>query len=192
MDMRKGQKTSPETKLKMSLAAKGRKKNYPVWNKGKKIGNRWPNSGQFGKRPVTQEMRDKVSVQLKGRIWDAQAREKNRQGQIKRYARQIPNYQYEDKGRQHRRERRVLANGGLHSLGEWETLKAQYNWTCLSCKRSEPEIKLTKDHIIPILKGGSNNIENIQPLCRSCNTKKGTKIVNLLENGANSGEIQNG
>lgn len=191
--MRKGQKTSPETKLKQSLAHKGRKKNYPVWNKGKKIGNRWPNSGQYKKGvPIAQAIRDKVSAKLKGRTWDAEAREKNRQGQIRRYVRQIPDYQYEDKGRQFRRERRMLKNGGHHSLGEWETLKAQVNWMCLSCKRIEPDIKLTKDHIIPILKGGSNNIENIQPLCRSCNTSKGTKIMNLFENRANSGEVQTG
>lgn len=76
-----------------------------------------------------------------------------------------------------RYKNRKLGNGGSHTLGEWETLKAQYNWTCPCCLKNESEIKLTEDHIIPVTKGGSDNIENIQPLCRSCNSRKSNKII---------------
>lgn len=68
-------------------------------------------------------------------------------------------------------------NGGSFTVAEWETLKAQYDWTCPHCGRYEPIIKLTIDHIIPVSRGGSSNIENIQPLCQSCNSKKKDKIL---------------
>jgi 5-methylcytosine-specific restriction endonuclease McrA len=84
-----------------------------------------------------------------------------------------------EKMREHTRKRRSLKLNvvGSYTQGEWELLKKQYGFTCPCCKKSEPEIKLTLDHIIPLSKGGSEYIENIQPLCLSCNCRKSNKII---------------
>jgi DNA-directed RNA polymerase subunit RPC12/RpoP len=68
-------------------------------------------------------------------------------------------------------------SGGSFTQEEWEKIKEKYDFRCPSCNNLEPDIKLTVDHIIPISKGGMNTIKNIQPLCRSCNSKKKDKIV---------------
>ena len=72
---------------------------------------------------------------------------------------------------------------GSHTFGEWELLKRRYGYICPACGLGEPTIKLTEDHIIPLSRGGSNYIENIQPLCAKCNTRKYTKIIIYLSRG---------
>jgi len=69
---------------------------------------------------------------------------------------------------------------GMHTLQEWENVKREWNYCCARCGMQEPfnnqcYQKLTEDHIIPISKGGSNFIENIQPLCHRCNSEKGSR-----------------
>ena len=78
---------------------------------------------------------------------------------------------------QKRRRARKKGADGSHTLGEWDLLKKQYGHRCPACGKEEPEIKLTEDHIVPLVKGGSDYIENIQPLCRSCNSRKYTKVI---------------
>jgi 5-methylcytosine-specific restriction endonuclease McrA len=76
-----------------------------------------------------------------------------------------------------KRRARIKGCDGSYTAKEWRDLKAKHDHCCAECGRREPEIKLTVDHIIPLSKHGSNYIENIQPLCGSCNSRKGAKIA---------------
>lgn len=43
------------------------------------------------------------------------------------------------------------------------------------CQTCSTHLDLTIDHIVPEVKGGSDEDGNLQTLCRSCNSKKGIK-----------------
>jgi hypothetical protein len=44
---------------------------------------------------------------------------------------------------------------------------------CLRCNTDE---RLTVDHIWPVSRGGSDDLENLQTLCQSCNSRKGARV----------------
>jgi 5-methylcytosine-specific restriction endonuclease McrA len=69
-----------------------------------------------------------------------------------------------------RRARKINAEGSF-TASEWKSVCEKYGNKCLCCGE---KTKLTADHVIPLVKGGSNWISNIQPLCNSCNIKKHT------------------
>ena len=76
-----------------------------------------------------------------------------------------------------RRRALKYASETTHTEEEWQELKAFYNFKCLRCGAQEPDIKLTRDHVIPLTQGGSDSIDNIQPLCARCNSKKNNKHI---------------
>ena len=45
-------------------------------------------------------------------------------------------------------------------------------YCCKSCNCNHKQTELTIDHIIPLARGGSNDISNLQTLCRRCNIRK--------------------
>lgn len=97
---------------------------------------------------------------------------KSPQGKINLYRKSI-------KRRQHKLG---VSIKGSHTSDEWLKKVSQYEAKCHACgilctlDRVVTKTTLTKDHIIPISKGGSDSIENIVPMCLSCNAAKGNRL----------------
>lgn len=73
-------------------------------------------------------------------------------------------------------QRRARKRGasGSHTLAQWRAKIAAYDSCCAYC-----DVRLerpSREHVIPLCRGGSNNIDNLVPACRSCNGRKGRHI----------------
>lgn len=154
-----------EKEIKFIKLSKAVKKRY---SNGERFGFQKGNKINLGKKH-TKETKEKKRISMKGKnagkksnLWK-DGRSKN-----KEYISWLKN------------KRNRMPKIGSHTFGEWELLKKQYGFRCPACGKGEPEIKLTFDHIIPLSKGGSDYIENIQPLCKSCNCKKHNKIIKFI------------
>jgi hypothetical protein len=64
---------------------------------------------------------------------------------------------------------RVQARAHIPEKVRWEVWERD-GFCCAHCHQRR---FLTLDHIVPVSKGGSDELSNLQTLCRSCNSRKG-------------------
>ena len=175
----KGKIVSLETRKKMSIAFTGRKMSQSMKDKISKIHTGRKHTEEQNKRhseyqkihPPSKETIEKLILYNKKRIGDKHHGWKGGISKDKNHLNKI----YAES---HRKRKNIkLEIGGWHTSEEFEKLKKEYGYMCPSCKKLEPLIKLTRDHITPIKEKGSDSIENIQPLCQSCNSIKHCKII---------------
>ena len=50
------------------------------------------------------------------------------------------------------------------------------NWTCLKCNKKLIGTDATVDHVQPLSRGGTSDINNLQSMCRSCNSSKKDRL----------------
>lgn len=75
--------------------------------------------------------------------------------------------------------KRVAANKFIADEDIRSQLFEMYGEKCLCCGSTD---NLQIDHIQAVYNGGENDIDNLQPLCKSCNVSKGTKTIDYRDN----------
>lgn len=77
-----------------------------------------------------------------------------------------------------RRKQRELEAPGSHTPQEFGGIISRQNCLCYWCHRTlkDPSGKVfaTRDHLLPLSRGGSNSSDNIVAACWPCNREKGT------------------
>jgi 5-methylcytosine-specific restriction endonuclease McrA len=66
------------------------------------------------------------------------------------------------------------AKGPMIGADEWAGLLAKFGSKCLRCGATE---RLEMDHVVPVAKGGTHSLDNLQVLCRTCNASKGARVI---------------
>ena len=70
------------------------------------------------------------------------------------------------------RRAKRFSNGGTHTYKEWIEKVQSLEWLCFYCGAELTIEYLTKDHFIPLSKGGGDDLENVVPACNPCNCSK--------------------
>lgn len=138
-----------------------------------RLNDRYHNEPGFKER-VFQYQRENPEIIKAARRRDYQ---KNRQTYIDnatKWAKKNPALISQIK-RRYKAKRKVWEMNGSFTQDEWNVLCDFYSNRCLSCGRDD--VTLTVDHVVPLSKGGSNMIDNIQPLCGPCNSSKHVRTI---------------
>lgn len=75
--------------------------------------------------------------------------------------------------------RRYVASATISRKSVREEVFDKHGNYCLKCGNA---YDLAIDHIISVKNGGSNEIDNLQPLCKSCNSGKGARNIDYRFN----------
>ena len=134
------------------------------------------NKGKISKRKKEYHIRNKDKILERVDKW-----QKNNP---KMFRRNLNKYKKTDKGKaacqRAKSKRRAKEKEIINTLTaeEWIDILKKYKFECAYCGKEFTLFdRETRDHVIPISKGGNNIKENIVPACNNCNARKHNKIL---------------
>jgi 5-methylcytosine-specific restriction endonuclease McrA len=117
---------------------------------------------------------NKAKLQAAKKAWCEANREKKRELDLTWQRENRQKVLVYRKVSEHKRRAQKLKSGGSYTACEINKLMHKQRARCACCKTSIAAI-YEIDHIMPLSKGGSNDIVNIQLLCPPCNRRKSAK-----------------
>lgn len=147
-----------------ALAAKRARESTPEYKEARKL---YTKTEAFKSRKKERESREDMRAKRKAYMRRYASTEQWKQRQAA--------YRATDRGREivalhvNRRRLRKLQAGGSHTVEQWVRLCQSYGNSCAYCGSHG---KLTRDHDVPICRGGTDDISNLMPACGSCNSRK--------------------
>lgn len=165
-------------KGKASALETSRKYNASKDGKSKRAEYRRTEAHKESQQKYNQTDKGKVAAIRKNQSEAAKARRKryydSGKGKvtIARYQQTLKGQESLLRGVHKRRALRMALPPAVSTLTavEWDSIKATYGHACVYCGRTDRP--LTRDHVIPLSKGGHHVKENILPACRPCNSRR--------------------
>ncbi len=162
----KSSKKASCKKYRTSNHGKIKRSEYRKSDAGKKSQLRWRNSPKGKRYSLKYSTSDKRKSVSKRHYENGKGKASNL-----RYSRTQKGIENLARGVHKRRSRLSNVISDL-TADQWLEIKLRQKFRCAICGRKK---SLTRDHIIPISKGGHHTASNIQGLCRPCNSRKGNR-----------------
>jgi 5-methylcytosine-specific restriction endonuclease McrA len=159
----RGPERSPDCSLSREVFATDQSEFHPTWDELKAEG--WDAHPRWGaKCPACQALETRLIAEDKKQRTTA-ARQREAAAKLRTEARR--------RTHNHVRRSRELQAPGEHSTAEWLLKLEEFGHKCAYCGTEGADFH--RDHLVPLVDGGSNTIGNIVPACPACNLSKGGK-----------------
>lgn len=87
-------------------------------------------------------------------------------------------------------QRKIVLNGKrrawMHGITDvsdvrLDDLIERYGTACYLCGKELERSQMTRDHVVPLTRGGSHTLENVRIACMSCDARKGNYLLSELD-----------